>query len=144
MGRSGLPLHVERLLALVVMCAPAAAVKVRDIFRVGPKPPSALWVVQALRQRVASVPVMWEGKLEPLGYKVLCWDEDVRAGLASDVMARILSERCDCILLMLAARGLQNECGHIICRFKSQWGRKLDPPPANIYAACTASGQPQP
>ena len=31
-GRSGLPLHVRRLLGSVVMCAPAAAVKVGDVF----------------------------------------------------------------------------------------------------------------
>ena len=89
-GRPGLPLHVRRLLGSVVMCAPAAAVKVGDIFRGGPKPLSPLWVVQALRQRAASVPVVWEGKAEPVGYRVLRLDEDVRAGLTSEVMASTL------------------------------------------------------
>ena len=128
-GRSGVPLHVRRLLGSVVMCAPAAALKVGDVFRGGPKPRSPLWVVQALRQRVASEHVVWEGNTEPVGYKVLRWDEDVRAGLASEMMTRVRSERCDCRSLMAAAPRLQNECGHIICKSESQWGHMLDSPP---------------
>ena len=58
-GCSGLPLHARCLLRSLVMCAPAATVKVGDILIGGPKPRSPLLAVQALRQRAASVPVMW-------------------------------------------------------------------------------------